>query len=148
MVTFVYNSLYEALLNIEVLLPVLAMKRGSVHTHAQIIQTWPTMRISTTTSGASNTLCPIYLLAVRKGNFSQMQTPLCYLARKFGPLRITGSISKGYHADRRRTCAPNNRWTPLPHQALFRQVRWSRLPHGGVDHGRGEGPGGALGRRP
>ena len=37
---------------------------------------------------------------------------------------------------------------PLPHQALFRQARRRWLPHGGVDHGRGEDPGAAPGRRP
>ena len=37
---------------------------------------------------------------------------------------------------------------PLPRQALFRQARRRRLPHGGIDHGRGEGPGAAPGRRP
>ena len=37
---------------------------------------------------------------------------------------------------------------PLPDQTLFRQVRRRRLSHGGIDHGRGEGPRAALGRRP
>ena len=37
---------------------------------------------------------------------------------------------------------------PLPRPALFRQARRRRLPYGGIDHGRGEGPGAAPGRCP